>query len=94
MRGVGVVAITGQVPHDERGSGYFQEVDLARMFDDVCAYQAIIDSPRQMPRLAEIAVQKAIGERALTRIELPIDVTQAEDPGQLFRHRLVHGPVT
>ncbi|MCH2183276.1 MAG: thiamine pyrophosphate-dependent enzyme [Mariniblastus sp.] len=87
--GAGVVAITGQVAHSERGSSYFQEVNLTRMFNDICSYQAVIDSPQQMPRLAEIAVQKALIERSVTRIELPIDVTTAKVTSQHFMHPLV-----
>lgn len=88
--GAGVVALTGQVAHAERGSNYFQEVDLTRMFDDICAFQALVDSPDQMPRIAEIAVQKALAERVVTRIELPIDVIGAELP----KGRRVHPLVT
>lgn len=72
--GAGVVAITGQLPRAERGSDAHKEMDLERVFADVCAYQAVIDSPAQMPRMAEIAVQKALSERCVTRIELPADV--------------------
>ena len=43
--GAGVVAITGQVARVERGTGYFQEVDLTKAFDDICSYQAVIESP-------------------------------------------------
>lgn len=87
--GAGVVALTGQVAHAERGSNYFQEVDLTRMFDDICAFQALIDSPDQMPRIAEIAVQKALAERVVTRIELPIDVIGADLPKGRRVHPLV-----
>lgn len=87
--GAGVVAITGQVAHGVRGTSYFQEVDLCKMFNDICSYQAVINSPLQMPRLAEIAVQKALIERSVTRIELPIDVTTAKVTSQHFMHPLV-----
>jgi len=87
--GAGVVAITGQVAHSERGTSYFQEVDLCKMFNDICSYQAVINSPLQMPRLAEIAVQKALIERSVTRIELPIDVTTAKVASHHFMHPLV-----
>lgn len=87
--GAGVVALTGQVAHAERGSNYFQEVDLTRMFDDICAFQALIDSPDQMPRIAEIAVQKALAERVVTRIELPIDVIGAKIESKRKVHPLV-----
>ena len=72
----GVVAVTGQVPHREQGTSYHQEVDLRKMFDDVCGFQAVIDTAEQMPRLAQIAIQKALIDREVVRIELPMDVSQ------------------
>ena len=87
--GGAVVAITGQVPMKERGSAFHKEVDLTKMFDDICAYQAIIDSPSQMPRMVEIAVQKALCERVVVRIEVPIDVMGAKLPSFHYKHPLV-----
>ena len=43
--GAAVIAITGQVPTAQRGSDFHKEMDLTKVFDDVCAYQAIIHSP-------------------------------------------------
>ncbi len=40
-----VIAITGQVPQRQQGTNYFQEVDLEKVFADVCEYQAIIRTP-------------------------------------------------
>ena len=50
--GSAVLAITGQVPRSEAGTGFFQEVDLRKVFDDVCVYQESVESPEQMPRIA------------------------------------------
>ena len=88
--GGGVVAITGQVPRSERGSDFHKEIDLTKMFDDICAYQAVINSPAQLPRMVEIAVQKALSENAVVRIELPSDVIGENVPSQHFKHPLVH----
>jgi pyruvate dehydrogenase (quinone) len=88
--GAGVVAITGQVPRAQRGGDFHKEMDLVRVFGDVCAYQAVIESPSQIPRMAEIAVQKALLERVVTRIELPADVIGQEVPSEHFHHPLVH----
>jgi thiamine pyrophosphate-dependent acetolactate synthase large subunit-like protein len=90
--GAGVVALTGQVAQAQRGSNYFQEVDLTRMFEDICDFQAVLTSPAQMPRLAEIAVQKALVERVVTRIELPIDIIDAKLPKNSAIHPLVMVP--
>lgn len=88
--GAGVVAITGQVAHIEKGTGYFQEVDLTKAFDDICDYQAIVNTPEQVTRVCEIAVQKALVERCVVRIELPVDIIGAEVKGRHFLHPLTH----
>ncbi len=90
--GAGVVAITGQVAHRERGTGYHQEVNLDKVFEDVCAYQAVINTPDQMPRLAQIAVQRALLNREVVRIELPMDVSEKPVPSLHQMHPLVKTP--
>ncbi len=72
--GASVLAITGQVPHAEAGSDFFQEVNLARVFEDVCLFEQPIHSPAQMPRLAQQAVQSALSGPGVARLELPSDV--------------------
>ncbi|MGI9291367.1 MAG: thiamine pyrophosphate-dependent enzyme [Gammaproteobacteria bacterium] len=88
--GGAVVAITGQVSRAQRGSDFHKEMDLTKVFDDVCAYQAIIETPAQVPRMVEIAVQKALAERAVVRIEVAGDVFPADVPSEHFSHPLVH----
>ncbi len=85
-----IIALTGQLPHAERETKFFQAVDLKRIFGDVCAYQAILAEPSQMPRVAEIAMQKAIAEQEVVRIELPADVLPQTVPSRHFLHPLVH----
>ena len=88
--GGAVVAITGQVPRAQRGSDSHKEIDLNKMFDDICDYQVSIETPSQMPRMAEIAVQKALSERCIVRIEIPHDIIEQDVPSQHFKHPLVH----
>ncbi len=90
--GAGVVAITGQIAHRERGTGYHQEVNLEKVFEDVCGFQAVIHTPEQMPRLAQIAVQRALLNREVVRIELPIDVSEKTVPSLHQMHPLVRTP--
>lgn len=84
-----VIALTGQLPHAERETKFFQAVDLKRIFGDVCDYQAVIAVPEQMPRIAEIALQKSIAEQEVVRIELPADVLPQAVPSRRFLHPLV-----
>lgn len=86
---VGVVALTGQIGHKERSTEYHQEVNLEKMFDDVCAFQAVINAPEQMPRLAQIAIQRALVARDVVRIELPIDVTEEPVPNLRWHYHMV-----
>ncbi len=85
-----VIALTGQLPHAERETKFFQAVDLKRIYEDVCAYQGILADPVQMPRVAEIAIQKALAEQEVVRIELPADILPKEVPSRHFLHPLVH----
>jgi pyruvate dehydrogenase (quinone) len=87
--GGAVVAITGQLPYSERGIDYFQSVSLVRDFGDVCAYQALIGSPSQVPRLPQIALQTALAMRAPVRIEIPADIAVQQIPSEYFAHPLV-----
>ncbi len=86
----GVIALTGQLPHAERETKFFQAVDLKRVYEDVCAYQAIIADAVQMPRIAEIAIQKALALQEVVRIELPADILPKAVPSRHFLHPLVH----
>ena len=88
--GGAVVAITGQVPTAQRGSDFHKEMDLTKVFDDVCAYQAVIETPAQVPRMIQIAVQKALAERAVVRIEVAADIFPKEIAGEHFTHPMVH----
>jgi len=81
-----VVAITGQIPESKRGTNYFQEVDLSKMFDDVCAYQAIIRNVEDAPRVIQRALQIAINERTTVRIELSADIAGMKAAARDFVH--------
>ncbi|WP_179333937.1 thiamine pyrophosphate-dependent enzyme [Winogradskyella costae] len=73
-----VIAITGQVPQIQQGTNYFQEVDLTKVYDDVCDYQAIIKTPEMAPRVILRAIQIAVSRKTVCRIELPADVAGME----------------
>ncbi len=88
--GAGVIAITGQVPMAQRGTDFHKEMDLEKVFDDVCAFQAIIDSPEKAPRLIESAVQKALTEQAVVRIEIPANIIGLDIASNHYKRPLIH----
>ncbi|MEE2907766.1 MAG: thiamine pyrophosphate-dependent enzyme [Planctomycetota bacterium] len=69
-----LLAITGQVPRSEVGSDYHQEVNLDRLFDDVCVYNQTIMTASQMPRLGILAAQYALANRGVSHLSIPSDV--------------------
>ncbi|MEX2470881.1 MAG: thiamine pyrophosphate-dependent enzyme [Gemmatimonadota bacterium] len=83
-----VLAITGQVPVEHLGTNYHQEVDLTRVFEDICAYQAVIRSPEEAPRVILRALRIALNERTVCRVELPADIAEMKAANQEFVHRV------
>ncbi len=69
-----VLAITGQVPRDEIGSDYHQEVNLDRLFDDVSVYNQTVYSLGQLPRLISLATQTALAESGIAHLSIPSDI--------------------
>lgn len=81
-----VIAITGQIPQKQQGSNYFQEVDLKKVFDDVCDYQAIIKTPEQAPMIIQRAIKIALANNAVCRIELAADIAEMDAKNEEFLH--------
>lgn len=69
-----VLAITGQVPKEEIGFEYHQEVDLDTLFNDVAVYQQSIYTPKQMPRAAITACESSLAFRGVSVLTIPHDV--------------------
>src|SRR3982074_1735810 len=63
LPGLGIAA---QIPSAEIGSGYFQETPPDSLFKECSHYCELISGPNQMPRLLEIAIRQAVGNRAVS----------------------------
>jgi pyruvate dehydrogenase (quinone) len=92
-----VLAITGQVPVEEMGTDYHQEVDLQKLFDDVSVFNHTVVSPRQMPRAAHLAIQTALTQRGVAHLCFPGDICHAELPTNeisqdFYRHSCESAP--
>lgn len=83
-----VLGITGQIPIEHIGTSYHQEVNLTKVFDDICEYQAVIRSPAEAPRVILRALRIAINNKCVCRIELPADVAMMPAENQEFVHRI------
>ncbi len=69
-----VLAILGQVPLEDIGSDFFQEVDNDALFADVAVFSTTITSPDQLPFVLEQAVNSAIAERGVAVLSIPGDI--------------------
>ena len=75
-----VLAICGQVPSEELGSDFFQEVDNDRLFADVAVYCQTVTSPAQLPLMLEQAVNAAYAQQGVAVLTLPGDLGDQDLP--------------
>ena len=77
------------MPICETGTSFHQEVDLEKIYADVCDYQAVIRSPEEAPRVILRAIKEALSNRSVSRIELPADIAEMPCAGDDFIHPLI-----
>ncbi|MBM6596465.1 ubiquinone-dependent pyruvate dehydrogenase [Microvirga pudoricolor] len=69
-----VLAIAAHIPSAEIGSGYFQETHPQELFRECSVYCEMVSDPEQMPRILEIAIRAAVGQRGVAVIVIPGDI--------------------
>lgn len=92
-----VLAIASTIPSIEFGTGYFQETNTIKLFDDCSCYNQVATTPAQLPRMLQAALQHAVHKKGVAVIGLPGDITnlpaiEAETTTMLFRNRAVVRP--
>jgi pyruvate dehydrogenase (quinone) len=81
LDGKPVVAIVGQQASTVLGSAYQQEIDLVRLFGDVCAqFVQAAHTAEQVPMLIDRAFRTALATRGPTCVILPHDVQSSPAP--------------
>jgi len=80
--GVPVLAIASHIPSLQVGTGFFQETHPERLFVDCSSYCEQVTQVGQMPRVARIAAQHALGAGAVSVLVISGDVlhTTATQP--------------
>src|SRR5258705_7207865 len=71
---VPVLGIAAQIPSAEIGSGYFQETHPQSLFQECSHYCEFVSTASQMPRVLEVAIREAVGNRGVSVIVIPGDV--------------------
>ncbi len=73
-----VLAITGMQETSVLGTGYQQEVNLDKLYQDVAGYDQMIYNPAQLPAVVDIAVRTAYARRGVAHLTLPNDIQVAD----------------
>ena len=92
-----VLAIASTIPTKEFGTGFFQETNTIRLFDDCSCYNQIAATPVQLPRMLQAALQNAVHKKGVAVLGFPGDITNlpaaaAETTTTLFRNKPVVRP--
>src|ERR671938_38541 len=72
-----VLAITGMQETLLLGTGYQQEVHLEKLYQDVAAYDVLVQVPGQIPALVDRAVRTSLAHRTVSHLTLPNDLQVA-----------------
>ncbi|MCA1601174.1 MAG: pyruvate oxidase [Acidobacteria bacterium] len=83
-----VLAITGQIYSDLKGSKFQQEVNMAQLFEDVSVYNQEVINPNQVEMLANEACRHALNHRGVAHITFPVDYQEYEPSSKRTMHKV------
>ncbi len=92
-----VLAIASTIPTKEFGTGFFQETNTIRLFDDCSCYNQVATTPAQLPRMLQAALQNALHKNGVAVLGLPGDISNlpavaTETTTMIFRNKPVIRP--
>ena len=70
------MAIASTIPTKEVGTGFFQETNTIKLFDDCSCYNQVVATPAQLPRMLQAALQHAVHKKGVAVLGLPGDITE------------------
>ncbi|RYD88993.1 MAG: ubiquinone-dependent pyruvate dehydrogenase, partial [Sphingobacteriales bacterium] len=76
--GAPVIAIASTIASTEYGTGYFQETNTIKLFDDCSHYNQVATTPKQLPRMLQSAIQAALHQKGVAVLGLPGDLTSMD----------------
>jgi pyruvate dehydrogenase (quinone) len=83
---VPVLAITGMQETPLLGTGYQQEVNLDKLYQDVAEYDQMIYNPAQLPTVVDNAVRIAYARRGVAHLTVPNDIQVADAGADPWQH--------
>ena len=78
LDGQPVLAITGMQFHDLLNTHTQQDVELDKLFMDVCVYNNRIMGPAHVENVVELACRSAVSRRGVAHVSMPVDLQSHE----------------
>jgi pyruvate dehydrogenase (quinone) len=94
LDGQPVLAITGLQFHDLVDTYTQQDVELDKLFMDVCIYNARIMGPNHVENAVELACRMALAYHGVSHVTLPVDMQSQPVTAQKHSERNVPGHVS
>lgn len=89
--GAPVLAITGLHYHDLLDTHAQQDVDLDKLFMDVCVYNARVMGPSHIENATDLACRTALAYSGVSHITIPVDFQEMEATRKLASKRNIPG---
>jgi len=78
LDGQPVLALTGLQYHDMINTHTQQDVELDKLFEDVCVYDGRVMGPQHVENVADLACRTALAYRGVSHITMPVDIQSLE----------------
>ncbi len=78
LDGQPVLALTGLPFHDLISTYTQQDVELDKVFQDVCVYNARVMGPTHVENVTDLACRTALAYRGVSHLTFPVDVQEQE----------------
>src|SRR2546421_9743705 len=90
LDGQPVLAITGLPYHDLIGTHTQQDVELDRLFMDVCKYNARVMGPSHVENVVDLACRTALTYHGVAHVTIPVDVQEMKADKLRSKRNVAH----
>lgn len=94
LDGQPVIAITGMQFHDLTGTHGQQDVELDRLFENVCVYNERVMGPAHAEPVMELALRTAAARKGVAHVTIPVDFQSMKVERKLASKRNVNEHVS
>ncbi|HYO82306.1 MAG TPA: thiamine pyrophosphate-dependent enzyme [Bryobacteraceae bacterium] len=85
-----VLAITGMHYHDLLSTHAQQDVELDKLFENVCVYNARIMGPAHVENVTDLACRTAVTRHGVAHLAFPVDLQEQPAPESGSKHNVLH----